>query len=684
MTTIGERLAFAADRTLQLRVGKVELGQGIVTALTQIAAEELDLSPAQVHVVSGDTAAGPDEWYTAGSLSVEVAGGALRVAAAAARHLLLAAAATRLGVPAISLTARDGMVCRDGVAQGIDWWDLAPSIDLERVPDGIGAPKDPAEYTVVGRPLRRLDRALQLGGGAYLHDLAPPGMLHGRVLPPPGPGAALLGFDRDAAARLPGVVVIVVDGSFVGIVTEREDEAARALDALPRLARWSPPSVPDPLAALRQCDAAAEIVSAGALFAADWRQRFSRPFLAHGSIGPSCALACWDADGLTVHAHSQGVYALRDALARVFGTPVRVIHTPGAGCYGHNGADDVALDAALLARAVPGRPVRVQWTREDELRWSPLGPAMDTTIEATLGADGRIAAMRLDILSAPHGTRPGASGGVNLLAAGHLAKAVSDPRPADFPTALGGGADRNAVPLYAIPNLAVAKRIATDLPVRTSSLRALGAFLNVFAIEATMDEMAARAGADPVAFRLRHLEHDPRAALVLERAATMIGWPGRVGDEGEALGIGLARYKNRGAWCAVAVDIVVEECVRVRRAVAAVDCGCAVNPDGVANQIEGGIVQAMSWTLLEAVPFDAAGPAAHDWEAYPILVFDAAPEIAVEIITDSALPALGVGEAAAGPTAAAVGNAVARALGVRVADLPLTRDRLLEAIAATG
>jgi CO/xanthine dehydrogenase Mo-binding subunit len=331
-----------------------------------------------------------------------------------------------------------------------------------------------------------------------------------------------------------------------------------------------------------------------------------------------------------------------------------------------------------LARAAPGHPVRVVWSRADELAASPLGPGMAARAEAVVGDDGRIVAFTIDISSQPHGQRPGANAPANLLAAAHLAS-PSPKGPASDPAfAGGGGADRNALPGYAIPNTRVVKRIIRDLPVRTSSLRALGAFMNVFAIETLMDDIAHEIGADPLALRLAHLD-DPRAREVLRRTADMAGWPDSPGD-GSALGLAFARYKLKAAYCAVVVQVEIDETVRVRQAWTGVDAGEVINPDGIANQIEGGVIQAASWTLKEAVRFQGDAVITRDWETYPIMRFNEIPEVAVDIIERSDQPPLGVGEASMGPTAAAIGNAVRRALGVRVRDLPLTREAIIAAL----
>jgi CO/xanthine dehydrogenase Mo-binding subunit len=410
--------------------------------------------------------------------------------------------------------------------------------------------------------------------------------------------------------------------------------------------------------------------------------RYTRPFQAHGSIGPSCAVAQWTDGKLQVWTHSQGVYPLRGDLANVFGLPpssVRCTHAEGAGCYGHNGADDVALDAALLARALSGRPVKLQWMREDEFMWEPYGSAMVMKLGGALDAQGNIVSWSHELWSHPHSRRPGQSKGSHTLAAGHLEKPVGAEPVGDVPLP-AGGADRNAIPgAYDIPNVRVSKHFIIESPLRTSALRTLGGYGNVFALESFMDELAAAAGVDPVEFRLRHAK-DPRARAVIEATAARAGWkPGASG-----WGFAYARYKNVGCYCAVAAEIALDRKtgqLRVNRAVSAVDVGQAVNPDGIVNQIEGGIIQSASWTLKEAVSFDRTRVRTRSWADYPILRFDEVPQVDVVILNQPDQAFLGVGEGSQGPAAAAIANALANATGKRLRDLPFTPARVKAALA---
>jgi CO/xanthine dehydrogenase Mo-binding subunit len=379
-----------------------------------------------------------------------------------------------------------------------------------------------------------------------------------------------------------------------------------------------------------------------------------------------------------VWSHTRGVYPLRATLAEVTGLPpaaITVRYAPGAGGFGAVGAEDAAADAALLAIAHPGRPVRVLWTREDEAANDPLAPAMAIRIEATLDEAGIPRAWATEIWSAPHVRRNG------LLARLAMPDPPPPPPGIEPPPEMAGGATRNAVPLYAIPAPQIRLHLV-EAPVRTGAFRSLGAFANIFAIESFLDELAEAAGADPLAFRLALLP-DPRGRRLLERVAAMADWPGRGGSgTGGGLGLGLGRYKNRSAYAAVAARVSVDQAVRLERIWCAVDCGLVVNPDGVRNQIEGAIVQAASMALKEQVRMEGPGIASLTWEDYPILRFSEVPEIEVVLCGNPEDPALGVGEAAMGPTAAAIGNAVAHALGARLRDLPLTRERIAAALLA--
>jgi nicotinate dehydrogenase subunit B len=691
--------------TVTVFTGKAELGQGIGSALAQVAADELDVDYLRINMVTADTSRTPDEGFTAGSQSIEQSGTAIRFACAEARQILLAAAAARLGVEAGNLTIVDGTIAAPG-GKHTTYWEVTTDAMLRREATAHSKPKVAGEYKLIGQSLARRDILLKFtGGAAYLQDLRLPGMLHARIGRPPVPRAELISLDAAALKAMPGVIEVVRDGSFVAVVCEREEEAINARLALRELAVWSRPELPPTLAdtfdrpdpELQTQDSVVyeRKAPSAPVAARQIEARYTRPFQLHASIGPSCAVAHSEEGKLTVWTHSQGVFGLRSDIARALGlepASVVCVHMEGAGCYGHNGADDAAFDAALLARAVPGRPVRVQWMRDDEFMWEPFGSAMDIKVRADLSAEGNIVDWRHELWSYPHMRRPGGREGVNLLAAWYLKHPSQPTFPADVPLP-NGGSDRNSIPLYDFPNQKIVKHYMPDAPLRTSSLRTLGAYANVFAIESLMDESAAAAGADPVAFRLRHLR-DERARTVIEAAARLSAWrPGALGDGGRGAGstfrgrgMGFARYKNHACYCAVVAEVEVDRVsgsVRVTRAWSAVDAGLAINPDGIVNQIEGGLIQSASWTLKEAVKVDRSGIQTKSWIDYPILRFSEVPTVEIEVLQRPTEDSLGVGEGAQGPTAAAIANAFAAATGRRLRDIPFTPERVRAVLASS-
>jgi CO/xanthine dehydrogenase Mo-binding subunit len=675
---------------IDVRVGKVELGQGILTALAQIAAEELGVELEQVRMPPANTARGPNEGQTSGSMSIIHSGPAVRAACAQVRAKFVAEAALRWGVDPARVTVRQGVIRCDELA--VPYGELAGVVDLD-VPADPGGPLTSGDRSVlVGMSAARLDLPDKIAGRPrYIHDLNLPGQLSGRVLRPPSPGARLLHVDGGRLADLD--VQLVRDGSFVGVVGADEAEVMRAVKVLRDATTWeesdSLPDEDDLSTFLRSGPhETIEVLTpeGPAPEGHTIQATYSRPFLAHGSMAPSCGIARWNDDGtLSVWSHSQGIHGLGAAIARALDIDVarvEVEHAENAGCYGHNGADDAAFDAVLLARDVPGRPVQVQWSRQDELAWSPLASAMSVDVRAVVDESGSVLSWRYDVWSQGHTSRPGYLGVPGLLAGAYLERPWDYPAPGDPPAASGAGTVRNGVPIYDFPDRGVTGHRLLETPIRTSAMRALGAYMNVFAIESFMDELALSAGADPLEYRLRRLG-DARGRRVLEAAAQAAGW-GAPAEEGVGLGIGFARYKDKGAYCAVVAEVEAESDIRLRRLTIAVDVGMVVNPDGVRNQIEGGATQAASWTLKERVRFDRRRITSDDWESYPILRFSEAPEVSVEIVEAPDVPSVGAGEAAQGPTAAAIANAVAAAIGVRVRDLPLTADAVVAAIEASG
>ena len=686
-------LDFSRAGEVTIRTGKVEYGQGIWTALAQIAAEELQVALARVRVAAVSTSTSPDEGVTAGSLSVQDSGSALRQACAQARDLLLAAAAAKLGVSSAALAVADGQIRTADGPTGLSYWTVAQPGMLDRPADAPVPSRPPGQWSVAGRSAGRLDIPDKVTGRPrFLHDLVLPGMAYGRVVRPPARTARLTELaDLDLGRE----VVLVQDGSFLGVVAEADRAARRAAGRVARAARWrTVPSLPDAddlrgflLSAPSQEETVVDQRDDTAAGPATrtLTAEFSRPFLAHASAAPSCAIARWDGGCVTVWCHSQGIFLLRDAIAAglaLAAGQVTVHYVQGAGVFGQNGADDVAMDAVLLARAVPGRPVRVQWTREDEMCWSPLGPAMLARLSAGLDAGGRVVTWRQDVWSNGFMGRPTMGGDPRLLALTHRAGGRPMPPAPDGQPANWMGASRNAVPGYDIPGVHVTRHRLLDMPVRTSSLRSLGAHLNVFAIESFMDELAAAAGADPVAFRLAHLT-DPRARQVLTQAADMAGWEVRGRRDGTGYGAGVARYSGVAGYCAAVAQAEADTGIRVRRLWLAVDVGRVINPDGVSSQVEGGAVQSASWTLREQARFDRDTITSAGWDSYPVLRFTDTPQVMVHIVDAPGEAKAGAGEVAQRPVAGAIGNAVADAAGVRVRDLPLTRDRVAQAIQAS-
>ncbi len=683
-----------ADGGITVFTGKAEIGQGFKTACQQIAAEELDVPFASLKLVTADTSRTANEGYTSGSNSMKDSGTAVQNAAAQVRALLIAEAARRLDLPAENLkTVNGAVIAPDGRRLGYGELVAGEMLHVQAQPKSTL--KNPATYRVMGQSVQRVDIPAKVtGSAAYVQDMRLPGMLHARVVRPPSYGAELIECDTSAVEKMPGVAKIVRDGNFLAVVAAKEYQAVKAMWALSEAAKWRETAklprqdnLPEVLTALPSRDET--IFQQGNPSAAGARTieaTYTRPYQAHGSIGPACAVAQWRDDTMTVWSHTQGVYPDRAGIAEMLRVPpakVRVIHVEGSGCYGHNGADDAAADAALIARALPGVPVRVQWMREQEHAWEPFGPAMVTKLKASLDDSGTIVDWNFEVWSNTHSMRPGGAG--SMLAAQHMAQPFTPPAPRAIPLPEGGG-DRNAIPIYRFANAKVVHHFIPEMPLRVSALRGLGAYHNVFSIESFMDELAIAAGADPVEFRLKHLD-DKRGRDIVEKAAHEFGWhKGQKIAPDRGYGFAFARYKNLAAYCAVASEVEVNRQTgrpRLVRAVAAVDSGQVVNPDGLINQIEGAILQSMSWTLYESVGFDDTRITSVDWQTYPILRFDAVPErVDVHIINRPGQPFLGSGETGQGPAGASIANAIADATGKRLRHLPLTRKRIKDAIDA--
>ena len=696
-TSVDAFIEIGRDGTVTAYSGKVELGTGVQTALAQIVAAELGVPVEMVRVVMGDTALTPDQGVTAGSKTLQVAGPVLRRVAMEARRALLERAADRLEVSPADLEIVDGFARPvDRSRSGIPIGELAGEPFNRSIPDDDGSPLP--HGGVIGQSSARADLLGKVTGGeAFVHDIRLPGMLHGRVIRPHlrtmrGAGRIVDLNDREART-MPGVVAVVRNGDFLGVVAEREEQVVRAAEAV--RVRWEPADSLLPQASLHDAmrsgpsedteplhrgDVDASMREAASMMAATYRF----PMQAHASIGPSCAVADVRDGSATIYTSTQGVYGLRAALApllRMDEDRIRLVFREGAGCYGQNGADDVTADAALLSQAV-GRPVRVQWMRKDEFAWEPKGAAMLIDMAAGLDDEGRVTAWQHTTWTPTHASRPAGQPG-NLLAG----QEVDPPMPPARPRFVGG--DRNAPTTYAFPNERVTMHWLPDAPLRTSSLRSLGGLHNTTANEMFLDEIAAATGVDPVEMR-RSLLDDPRAIAVLDAVAERAGWGTplpRVQGRLVGRGVAYARYETEYTYVAIVADVAVDPAtgaVRVTRVVVAHDCGLVINPDGVRNQIEGNVIQGISRSLKEEVTWDGNGVTSLTWESYPILTFSEVPEIEIVLIDRPEEPPFGAGEPAICPVTAAVGNAIFDATGVRLRDIPFTPERVLRALGQTA
>lgn len=683
------------DESITVFTGKAELGQGIRTALSQIAAEQLKVDFSRIRLLTADTGQTPNEGYTAGSQSMQNSGTAILHAAAYLRRMMIELAADELGVATDDLKVENGTFV-SSAGERLSYGQLVSGRSLHVTVNDQTGFFEPESYTVMGQSVPRVDIPGKVTGEpSYVHDLRLEGMVHARVVRPPRRGMRLADLDTSQVDEMPGVIRVVRDGNYLGVIAEGEFQAIKAMQALQAAAQWeggaSLPSDTDIYDHLMQLPAESSVINGPETAASPpegakvVEATYTRPYQMHGSIGPSCAVGLFQNGQLTIWSHTQGVYPDRSAIAEMMGMDeraVRLIHMEGAGCYGHNGADDAAADAALLARVLPDRPVRIQWMRDHEHQWEPYGSAMVVRANGSVSGTGDVSSWNYEVWSNPHTTRPGPAG--NLLPAQLISGSFEPEAPANIPQP-AGGADRNAVPEYNIPNARVVEHFISEMPLRTSALRSLGAYTNVFALESFMDELALAAGADPVEFRLVRLE-DPRARDVVITAAEAFDWNGWERRPGRGRGFAYARYKNLAAYCAVVIDVEVDGAtgrIRLGRAVAACDSGQAVNPDGIRNQIEGGLVQSASWTLFEQVRFNEEGVHSTDWAGYPIMRFPSVPEtVEVHVIDRPGEPFLGTGEASQGPAAAAIANAVADAIGVRIRDLPLQPERVRFAMRA--
>jgi nicotinate dehydrogenase subunit B len=687
-------IAIEPDGTITAFSGKVELGTGVRTALAQIVAEELDVPVERVHMVMGDTARTPNEGYTAGSMTISGSGTALRRAAAEARYAMLETAAERLDADVDELFVRDGLitVARDP-KRSVTYAELMSGKVFNLQVKGQAPLKSPETYRIVGTSTPRLDLPHKVTGQpSFIQDVQVPGMVHARLVRPPSPAAQLVSIDENSVKDISGLIKVVQRGDFVGVVAEREEQAIRAAKQLK--VEWQEtatyPKIQDLYSTLRSQPTQDNVVIeqgdfehifAGA--AQQMHATYTHPYHAHASIAPSCAVAEVSEDQVTVWASTPGPYPLSGALAELLNVPaenVHVIHVEGAGAYGQNGSDDVAADAVILAQAV-GRPVRVQWTRTDEFVWEPKSPAMVMEVHAGLDAQGNVVAWDYHVWSPSHTNRPRVAN--QLITAQLLTRQPAPPSRFSF------GAERNAPTNYALPAQRVTVHYVSNSFLHVSSFRTLGGMQNTFANESFMDELATAADVDPLEYRLRYLT-DPRERAVLEAAARKANWESRpsprkdTSSVAEGRGLAFARYENDQAIVACIAEVQVEQAsgiMQVKRIVIAHDCGLIINPDGVRNQIEGNVIQALSRALKEEIQFDELRITSVDWQTYPILTFSEVPEIEIVLINRTDQPALGAGEPATVTTAAAVANAIFDATGIRLRQIPFTPERVRSALA---
>jgi nicotinate dehydrogenase subunit B len=695
---VNDWLRFTADKRLTVRTGKVDIGQRISTALALIASEELDIDYDRIDVEKVDTDCSLNEEYTSASNSIERSGLSLRRAAATARRHLLTLASAELSAAVETLEVNDGVISSRGSNREVSYWDLIGSGGLA-IPVDTEIQGKPAEkYRVIGRGrvLAKDLPELISGTAPFVHDLERPGMLHARVIRPPHDGSKLVS---------PGILpensdaVLVRNGSFLAVACPDEYRAIKLSERVRAQSEWACDSKINTVDIYHQLltnrRESLPVQFEGASFdpvpplgpppehaVATIQSRLLRPYLMHGSIGPSAAMAHYNDGRLTIWSHSQGVFQLQLTLAEALGIDpgnLRVIQVRGPGAYGHNGSDDAALDAALVALAIPGRPILLKWTRADEHCWEPYGPAMVVDIRASIDAEGKVIDWSHETYSGTHRTRPrpgpDKAGPRRMLATHHIENPVLPFVPEPALSAPMAGIHRGAFPYYDFPQPRVVKHLVHDLPMRTSTLRTLGSLTNVMAIETMMDQLAEAAGKDPIDFRLSHL-NDERAKDVVKAVADAAGWKGQSRQEGHGRGFAFARYNNRKAYAAVIADVLIGEDadMRFQDITIAVDAGEIIDHDGLALQIEGGVIQAASWMRYEEVRYDEDGVVSRDWDSYPIIRFDNLPKVNVILLDRPGRKPMGPSECALSPTGAAIANAVYDSIGLRMTRTPYTPD----------
>lgn len=706
---VDDWISIDADGRVHVRSGKVDLGQRISTAVAIIAAEELEVAAADVIVEPRETGVTPDEGITSGSNSIEQTGHAIRRAAASARRHLLDQAARHLATDVAALRLEDGLIRDPATNQSVSLKDLAGGRRFGIPVDADVELKAPDTYSQIGKPATPRGAVDQVTGRTlFVHDMVMDNMWHARVVRPPHCQARLSELDAAICEKIEAQGLTVVrDGSFLAIAGADEFAVIKACERLAAAAVWDGGSGLDETDIFTALTAnerlsfpvidgtpekspVPDLANPPANATMTLSARFERPYQMHGSIGPSAAMAVTEEDGrITVWTHSQGIYPLRQTIADALDLAagdVTIHHALGSGCYGHNGADDAAFEAVLVARAYPGRPVMLKWTREDEHAWEPYASAMAIELRASLDARGQVIHWSGDTYSDTHIGRPRKgpdnAGPARLLTSRFREQAIEPflPKPS-----LGyhAGIHRNLDPYYTFTERRLVKHLVRGLPHRTSSMRCLGAVANVFALECFIDELAEAAGVDAVRFRLNHL-NDERAQAVLQAAADGIGWRAIARADGHGQGIAFARYKNAQTYAAVAVELAVDDAanVHLERVFIAADAGEVIDADGLKAQLEGGFMQAASWALYEKVSYDRDGITSRDWESYPILKFDNVPEIEVRLIDRPGVKPLGAGEAASGPSVAAIANAIHDATTLRVRRMPFDPEAIRAAAMA--
>jgi nicotinate dehydrogenase subunit B len=696
--SIDSWLTIGADNNVTIYCGKVDLGTGSRTALAQLAADELDVPFNRIQMVMGDTATTPDQWLTAANLTIFQGGGELRRAAASARRALVERASQRLGVPVSELIVDDGVVrVKSSPSRALRYGELIGD-GLQLQVDPKIALKKTADYKVIGKSIPRVDIPGKVTGEfTYVHDVKVPGMLHARVIRPDEHGARIESVDDSAARKVGGFVQTVRKGNFLAVVARSEWAAIKASRAI--RVKWTPGTgLPEQAQMFEQWrkstvakeDVTQNVGNAQAALEGAGLKRVKASYdfavQTHATIGPSCAVADFKDGKLTVWTSSQATHSMQHELAVITGLPgerIRLIFVEGAGCYGRNGTEDAAADAALVSMAL-GKPVRLQWSRHDETARAPKSPPRAMDMEAGLDAQGNVVAWSGDFYIALNHIAAFKPLDFPLLAA----EDTGIPRPGNWV----GFLFQNSGQPYQFPNVRVNTRHMAQTVFRSSHLRSPGRIENSFANESFMDELAAAANADPAEFRLRYLK-DPRAAEVMQAAMKLANWqsrPGRnpsagSGDVAKGRGISYLRYNNAITYVAAVAEVEVNKAsgaIRVNRVCLSHDCGEMVNPDGVANQVEGGVLQTVSRTLMESVTWDRSKVTSVDWTTYPIMRFPEAPKVELALIDRPGAPAWGAGEPTACAIPAAIANAVYDATGARLRSLPFTPDKVKAALAS--